>query len=272
VASGGKVYAGFDVVRERKIPCAPSPLALASPPPQSSPGRPRPDRAPAAPAPLPPRAQAVVVAALKTADGADAGTVTGYEGPMGMIFRVEGKGWPAGWHAVHLHAVGSCEAPGFTSAGGHVNHAEGARPHGLLNKTGGPDLGDLQNVFAAADGAANADVYLAWAGSGRPRERLCRRQRPVVRRPRQPRRLCQPADRRRRRPHRLRRVRTGGRHRPLRRGYQALAAPARKPRSARATTATPAMAMAEPVRIWGVSTSPIRPQPIRIDTTGVASR
>jgi Cu-Zn family superoxide dismutase len=117
----------------------------------------------AAPAPAPPP-QAVVIAALKTADGADAGTVTGYEGPRGMIFRVVGQGWPAGWHAVHLHAVGSCEAPGFTSAGGHVNHAEGARPHGLLNKNGGPDLGDLQNVFAAADGAANADVYLAWEG------------------------------------------------------------------------------------------------------------
>jgi Cu-Zn family superoxide dismutase len=121
----------------------------------------------AAPAPTPapaPPPQAVVTAALKTADGADAGVVTGYEGPLGMIFRVEGRGWPAGWHAVHLHAVGSCEAPAFTSAGPHVNHAESARPHGLLNKNGGPDLGDLQNIYAAADGAANADVYLAWEG------------------------------------------------------------------------------------------------------------
>lgn len=121
--------------------------------------------APPAPAPTPAAPpQPVVTAALKTADGADAGTVTGYEGPLGMIFRVEGKGWPAGWHAVHLHAVGTCEAPGFTSAGGHVNHAEAARPHGLLNKDGGPDLGDLQNIFAAADGSAHADVYLAWEG------------------------------------------------------------------------------------------------------------
>jgi Cu-Zn family superoxide dismutase len=45
-----------------------------------------------------------------------------------------------------------------------VNHAEGARHHGLLNKDGGPDLGDLQNVYAHADGTANADVYLAWEG------------------------------------------------------------------------------------------------------------
>lgn len=120
----------------------------------------------ATPAPTPAPAAApepVGVAALKAADGSDAGTVTAYEGPKGLILRVEGKNWPAGWHAVHLHAVGTCEAPGFTSAGGHVNHAEGPRPHGLLNKDG-PDLGDLQNIFANADGSANADVYLAWSG------------------------------------------------------------------------------------------------------------
>ena len=117
----------------------------------------------AAPTPAPaPAPTPVVRAALKTADGSDAGTVTGFEGPMGMIFRVEGKGWPAGWHATHLHAVGKCEGPGFTSAGGHVNHAE-ARPHGLLNANGGPDLGDLQNVWAHADGSAHAEVYLAGA-------------------------------------------------------------------------------------------------------------
>jgi len=117
----------------------------------------------AAPVPAP-APQAVATAALKTADGSDAGTVTAFEGPLGLILRVEGKGWPAGWHGVHLHSVGTCEGPGFTSAGGHVNHAENARPHGLLNKSGGPDLGDLQNVHAAADGSANADVYLAWEG------------------------------------------------------------------------------------------------------------
>lgn len=117
----------------------------------------------AAPAPAP-APVAVSTAALKTADGSDAGTVTAFQGPLGLILRVEGKGWPAGWHGVHLHAVGSCEAPGFTSAGGHVNHAEGARPHGLLNTNGGPDLGDLQNIYAAADGTTHADVYLAWEG------------------------------------------------------------------------------------------------------------
>lgn len=115
----------------------------------------------AAPAPVP-----VGTAALKTASGADAGTVTMFQGPQGFLMRVEGQGWPAGWHGVHLHAVGTCEGPGFTSAGGHVNHSEGARPHGLLNSNGGPDLGDLQNVWAGADGVAKAEVYLASASLG----------------------------------------------------------------------------------------------------------
>ena len=45
-----------------------------------------------------------------------------------------------------------------------------------------------------------------------------------------------------------------------------------EPRSASATNATPPMAMADPVRICGVSMSPMKPQPISIDTTGVTSR
>ena len=117
-----------------------------------------------APAPAE-RPTPVATASLKTADGTDAGTVTAYRGPLGLLLRVEGRGWPAGWHGVHLHAVGRCDAPGFTSAGAHVNHAE-ARPHGLLNAAGGPDLGDLQNIWAGQDGAAHAEVYLAGSGLG----------------------------------------------------------------------------------------------------------
>lgn len=116
------------------------------------------------PASVPPPGP-VAVAALKTANGADAGRVTVFRGPLGLLLRVEGKAWPAGWHGVHLHAVGHCDAPGFTSAGAHVNHAE-PRPHGLLNPNGGPDLGDLQNIWAAADGTARAEVYLAGSGLG----------------------------------------------------------------------------------------------------------
>jgi Cu-Zn family superoxide dismutase len=100
-------------------------------------------------------------AMLKTADGTDAGSVTAYRGPLGLLFRVEGRNWPAGWHGVHLHMTGTCEGPGFTSAGGHVDHPTQDRAHGLLNMNGGPELGDLQNVYAASDGTARAEVYAA---------------------------------------------------------------------------------------------------------------
>jgi Cu-Zn family superoxide dismutase len=126
-------------------------------------GHAAPSPAPAA-TPIPtPAPTPVATAALKTAEGADAGTVTAFAGPKGTVLVVEGKGWPQGWHGVHLHAVARCEGPGFTSAGAHANHAEDPSPHGLLN-TAGPDLGDLQNVHAGADGSAHAEVYAANPG------------------------------------------------------------------------------------------------------------
>jgi Cu-Zn family superoxide dismutase len=118
----------------------------------------------AAPATAPvPAPAAVAVASLKTPDGGDVGTVTAYAGSGGTLFVIDGKGWPAGWHGVHLHTVGKCEGPGFTTAGGHLNHADAPQPHGLLNP-GGPDLGDLQNVHAGADGAVQAEVWSPNAG------------------------------------------------------------------------------------------------------------
>jgi Cu-Zn family superoxide dismutase len=145
VAATALLTAGMATAQTATPTPAPAPAAAAAPTP--------------APAPVP-----VSTAALKAADGSDAGTVTAFEGPLGLLLRVEGRGWTPGWHAVHLHAVGTCDTPAFTSAGAHVNHAEGPRPHGLLNKSGGPDLGDLQNIYAGADGTSHADVYLAWEG------------------------------------------------------------------------------------------------------------
>ena len=105
------------------------------------------------------RPTSVAVATLWSATRQNLGVVSAYVGPEGILFDVEGEDWPQGWHGVHLHAVGSCEGPGFTSAGPHINHADMKHPHGLLNSEGGPDLGDLQNVYAGADGKARAEVY-----------------------------------------------------------------------------------------------------------------
>ena len=61
-------------------------------------------------------------------------------------------GLKPGVHGVHLHAVGKCEAPGFTTAGGHFDPG----PAGNMD----PDMnhpfhmGDLPNLVADASGKA----------------------------------------------------------------------------------------------------------------------
>ena len=69
-------------------------------------------------------------------------------------------GVPAGPHGLHIHAVGRCDAPDFTSAGAHLN-AEG-RQHGLRNPAG-PHAGDAPNVVANTGGRAPVDVVFPYA-------------------------------------------------------------------------------------------------------------
>ena len=79
-------------------------------------------------------------ATLINASGQNIGRAVLTQGPSGLLIRVEADGLTPGWHGIHIHATGECQAP-FTSAGGHINHADGAKPHGLLNAEG-PDDGD----------------------------------------------------------------------------------------------------------------------------------
>lgn len=97
------------------------------------------------------------------------GQVIGAKGePIGKVAIRSGKeatvvritigpgGLTPGWHGVHFHQVGDCSDVGkFQLSKGHVNHDNDK--HGLLNP-GGPDDGDLPNIFANADGSANAEV------------------------------------------------------------------------------------------------------------------
>ncbi len=96
-------------------------------------------------------------ATLTNAAGARVGRAVLTQGPTGLLIRIEAGGLTPGWHGVHIHATGQCAAP-FTSAGGHINHGDPKAPHGLLN-AGGPDDGDLPNVFADAQGRVNAEVF-----------------------------------------------------------------------------------------------------------------
>lgn len=96
-------------------------------------------------------------ATLMNSTGARVGRAILTQGSTGLLIRIEAEGLTPGWHGVHIHATGQCAAP-FTSAGGHINHGDPKAPHGLLNP-GGPDDGDLPNIFADAGGRANAEVF-----------------------------------------------------------------------------------------------------------------
>ncbi len=94
---------------------------------------------------------------FKAGDGAARGSATLTGAPGGVMVRLALTGLKPGWHAIHFHAKGDCSDAAFQSAGAHINHTT-PRQHGLLNPMG-PDFGDLPNVYAGADGAANAEVF-----------------------------------------------------------------------------------------------------------------
>jgi Cu-Zn family superoxide dismutase len=95
---------------------------------------------------------------FRAADGSDRGMAMLTDAPSGVLLRLELKGLPPGWHGIHFHAKGDCSdnAAGFLASGAHIHAME--RPHGLLNPNG-PDMGDLPNVYAAADGTVNAELF-----------------------------------------------------------------------------------------------------------------
>jgi Cu-Zn family superoxide dismutase len=86
-------------------------------------------------------------ATLMDASGRRVGRVWMYErrwdGVVRLVARVSDL--PAGFHGFHVHATGRCDAPTFTSAGGHFN------PSGA---THGAHAGDLPSLLVTDDGTA----------------------------------------------------------------------------------------------------------------------
>ena len=97
-------------------------------------------------------------ATLRLADGSQAGTARLYGEGTALNVSVALSGMAAGERAVHLHAVGSCEAPDFTSAGPHLN--PGGQQHGSENPAGA-HLGDLPNVTIGERGTGMVSATLS---------------------------------------------------------------------------------------------------------------
>ena len=94
---------------------------------------------------------------LNGADNQEAGTAKLLQIPNGVLVRLTLTKATPGTHAFHVHAVGKCEGPEFTSAGGHFNPTN--KKHGLLSQEG-PHAGDLPNVVVPDSGAVTVETVI----------------------------------------------------------------------------------------------------------------
>jgi len=112
-----------------------------------------------------------LVIPLKTSDGKDAGTATFSETKKGKLeIKLALKNLPEGDHAVHIHQKPLCDAPDFTTAGGHFN--PDGKQHGTLNPMGHHN-GDLgQNLTVGVEHTANATITIDYLsmGTGNPND------------------------------------------------------------------------------------------------------
>lgn len=88
-------------------------------------------------------------------DGRKVGEAQLTQTPNGVRVRAEFAGIAPGTHGFHIHAVGICVPPPFTSAGPHFNPA--TRKHGFKNPDG-HHAGDLPNVQIATGGGVKVDT------------------------------------------------------------------------------------------------------------------
>ena len=96
-------------------------------------------------------------ATLRLASGVPAGTAQLLGSGSQVNLSIAAAGLTGGTHGVHLHMVGSCDAPDFASAGGHLN--PDGRQHGTQNPAGA-HLGDLPNVIVGSTGAGAVSATL----------------------------------------------------------------------------------------------------------------
>ena len=94
---------------------------------------------------------------LVSSDGTSIGNVRVFQENTGVMLRIDASGMPPGLHGVHLHDVGRCEGPKFTSAGPHWNPT--GKKHGHRNPEGF-HAGDLGNLGVGSDGKLIAGLLV----------------------------------------------------------------------------------------------------------------
>lgn len=99
-------------------------------------------------------------AALLDATGKPVGNATLIANGDAIELAADVIGLSPGGHGIHLHTTGKCDAPAFTTAGGHLN--PNAHKHGTMNPAG-PHMGDLPNIAVGANGVGTMRTTLVGA-------------------------------------------------------------------------------------------------------------
>ena len=99
----------------------------------------------------------IAKAELSNAQGQPSGSVSILNGTGGPVMSVNAAGLAVGVYGMHFHQTGKCDAPGFTTAGGHWNPV--GRQHGLSNASGA-HAGDLPNLVVNSNNKAVVSVPL----------------------------------------------------------------------------------------------------------------
>ena len=92
---------------------------------------------------------------IVNAQGVKIGTAKITSTGQGVKIEVKVSQLPPGEHGIHIHNVGKCDGPAFTTAGGHFNPT--SAHHGIHNtQDPHPHLGDLMNLVVDKKGDAKA--------------------------------------------------------------------------------------------------------------------
>lgn len=110
-------------------------------------------------------AMATATADIRDGMGRSVGTATADQVGDSIRISIRGSALPQGAHGAHVHAIGSCVAPAFTSAGDHWNPT--GQEHGKDNPAG-MHMGDLPNLFVGAEGSGTLEYTIpnAWVAGG----------------------------------------------------------------------------------------------------------
>jgi superoxide dismutase, Cu-Zn family len=96
---------------------------------------------------------------LVNAQGATIGHAKFSSNAKGVKVSVSVSQLPPGEHGIHIHTVGKCEGPAFTTAGGHFNPTNAH--HGIHNAAEPrPHLGDLPNLTVDANGQGKLSFFI----------------------------------------------------------------------------------------------------------------